>query len=445
MQDDTTRTTGRPRSAGATATPRPARATASKRAAPKLRKATPARPTGAVAPAQAAREYPTVALALQGGGALGAYQCGVYEALHAAGLRPNWYVGTSIGAINAAILAGNPPDERVARLHEFWDTICEPGGAGQVIAAGVRAWLDWMPPAGSLDAWANSLGALGALVFGQQGFFRVRPQPPFLRDDGSPAATSFYDTTPLRATLERCVDFERINRDRAVRLSVGATNVETGNVRYFDSRDEPIGPEHIMASGALPPAFPAVTVGACYYWDGGLASNTPLERVWDDNPRRDTLVFQVDLWSARGQRPQTLMDVLDRQKDIQFSSRTRHGTDQGALLQKLRLAIEAVLEQAGPGTLDEKLRQTLRPWACTHVYNIVHLIYQAKPHEAQYKDYAFGPGTQREHWEDGRADMEQTLEHPEFFTKPSREAGVVTHDVHRLAAARRRRHDGGAP
>ncbi len=388
-------------------------------------------------PMQLARGYAVVALALQGGGALGAYQCGVYEALHTAGLRPNWFAGTSIGAINAAILAGNAPEHRLERLNAFWETICQPGGLGAPFVASVHQLLPWLPPSHALDAWTNSLGALGALMFGQQGFFELRPQSPFMRNDGSAAATSFYDTTPLRATLERLVDFDRINSAQ-VRLSVGATDVANGNLRYFDSAREPIRPEHIMASGALPPAFPAIEIDGRHYWDGGLASNTPLEHVLAEVPRRDSLILQVDLWSARGEVPQGLMEVFDRQKDIQFSSRTRLGTDHAAGLQALRHTIRRLLDEVPPEHVAPSLREALRPWTCNAVFNIVHLIYQAKPYEAQFKDYAFGLGTMRAHWADGRADMEQTLEHPEFFLKPAREIGVATHDVHRLATLRRR-------
>ncbi len=396
-----------------------------------------AAPATTQTPAELAASYATVALVMQGGGALGAYQCGVYEALHAASLRPNWFAGTSIGAINAAILAGNAPDARVARLTEFWETICEPSGLGAPIAASVRSLLPWLPPSHALDAWANSLGALGALMFGQQGFFNVRLDSPFLFNDGSPAATSFYDTAPLRASLERLIDFDRINSGQ-VRLSIGATDVATGNMRYFDSARERIGPEHVMASGALPPAFPAIEIEGRHYWDGGLASNTPLEHVLADTPRRDSLVLQVDLWSARGPLPHGLMDVFDRQKDIQYSSRTRLGTDHVARLQKLRHTIRRLLDEVPAEHVAPELREELRPWTCSHVFNIVHLIYQAKPYEAQFKDYAFGLGTMREHWADGRTDMEQTLEHGDFFVKPPSQEGVATHDVHRLAALRRR-------
>ncbi|MCK9515424.1 MAG: patatin-like phospholipase family protein [Ottowia sp.] len=388
-------------------------------------------------PAELASQYTKVALALQGGGALGAYQCGVYEALHDAGIRPHWFVGTSIGAINAAILAGNAPEHRVERLHEFWDMICQPAGGADLIAAGVRDLLAWYPNNDQLAHWAQSLGALGALLFGQQGFFTPRRSSPFLFNDGSAQATSFYDTTALRGTLEHFVDFDRINAADGPRLSVGAVDVETGNSHYFDSNQEILGPEHIMASGALPPGFPAIEINGRHYWDGGVVSNTPLDRVWHETPRCDTLVLQVDLWSAQGRRPQNMIDVLERQKDILYSSRTRAITDHGVELQKLRLTIKQLLEQVPEDTVDPRLLAKLQPWACSHVFNIVHLIYQAKSGEAQYKDYAFGIGTQREHWADGLADMQQTLEYPEFFLKPRPDQGVVTHDVHELVAPRR--------
>jgi NTE family protein len=398
---------------------------------------TKTRPAGS--PAAGAQDYQVVALVLQGGGALGSYQCGVYEGMHAAGVRPNWFAGTSIGAINAAILAGNAPEHRVERLREFWNTICEPVGSYGPAAAAVRSALAWLPASHALAVWTNTVGAFGALAYGQRGFFSPRTQPPFLFRDGSAKATSFYDTAPLKASLERFVDFDRINGDGGVRLSVGATNVANGNFRYFDSTRERIRPEHVMASGALPPAFPAVEVDGEHYWDGGLVSNTPLDHVLTSTPRRDSLVFQVDLWSARGELPRTLMDVLERQKDVQFSSRTRFGTDAVARLQKLRNAIGELLREVPKERRAPELMDALEPWICDRVFNIVHLIYQAKPYEEQFKDYAFGYGTMQEHWAAGLADMQQTLEHPEFFAKPDPGVGAVTHDVHRLVAARRRK------
>lgn len=388
-------------------------------------------------PSLSAATYDCVALVLQGGGALGSYQCGVYESLHDAGLRPDWVAGVSIGAINAAIIAGNAPEHRVERLRSFWETICQPLGVGLPIAVAVRALLQASPPVPALHAWANSLGALGALLLGQQGFFHPRVPSPLFFDDGSAQATSLYDPEPLRTTLLEHIDFDRINAPRGVRLSVGATSVTSGNLRYFDSSRERIGPEHIMASGALPPAFPAVEIDGDGYWDGGLASNTPLDHVLSGQPRRDTLVLQVDLWSARGQRPQRLADVLERQKDIQFSSRTRLNTDSVLHLHRLRHALHGLLQTTPVDRFDPQALATLRSWSCDRVFNIVHLIYESKPYEEQFKDYAFGLGTMREHWAVGCADMKKTLAHPAFFVKPAREAAVVTHDVHRVVAAHR--------
>ena len=381
-------------------------------------------------PNKSAEQYEAVALVLQGGGALGAYQCGVYEALHGAGIRPGWFAGTSIGAINAAILAGNAPEKRIERLHEFWNTICEPAGAFAWQAQALRDASAWLPPNGAWSAWMSTLSAIGALAQGQRGFFSARPVPPFGQPPGSVAATSFYDTAPLQATLERLIDFDRINTGD-VRLTVGTTNVRNGNFRYFDSAKEPIRPEHIMASAALPPAFPAIEIDGEHYWDGGIVSNTPLEVLLEAEPRRDTLVFQVDLWSARGILPRTLLDVLERQKDIQYSSRTRLSTDMVAARQRLRNALGLLLEQVPKKLLPVELVADLTPWMCDRVFNIIHLIYRAKPYEEQFKDYAFGMGAMREHWSGGLEDMARTLSHPEFFVPPPREIGVTTHDVHR--------------
>ncbi len=381
-------------------------------------------------PEKSARKYEAVALVLQGGGALGAYQCGVYEALHGAGIRPGWFAGTSIGAINAAILAGNAPEKRIDRLHEFWNTICEPAGAFAWQAQALRDASAWLPPNGAWSALMGTLSAIGALAQGQRGFFSARPVPPFGQPPGSAAATSFYDTAPLLATLERLVDFDRINAGD-VRLTVGTTNVRNGNFRYFDSANERIGPAHIMASGALPPAFPAVDIDGEHYWDGGIVSNTPLEVLLEAAPRRDTLVFQVDLWSARGILPRTLLDVLERQKDIQYSSRTRLSTDMVAARQRLRNALGLLLGKVPKKHLPAGLVADLQPWMCDRVFNIIHLIYRAKPYEEQFKDYAFGMGAMREHWNGGFEDMTRTLAHPEYFVLPPRQMGVTTHDVHR--------------
>ena len=217
---------------------------------------------------------------------------------------------------------------------------------------------------------------------------------------GIAGGDELYDTTPLKATLEKLVDFDRLNAD-GVRLTVGATDVETGNFRYFDSATDTIAPEHVMASGALPPSFPAIVIDGRHYWDGGVVSNTPLEYVLESSPRRDTLAFQVDLWSARGILPRTLLDVLERQKDIQYSSRTRLSTDAIAERQRLRNSLSLLLESIPKRHLPDALVAGLDPWLCDRVFNIIHLIYRAKPYEEQFKDYAFGPGAMQEHWTSG--------------------------------------------
>lgn len=398
------------------------------------RDAPPARAkrTVGATPLESSLQYQTVALVLQGGGALGSYQCGVYEALHASGIRPTWFAGTSIGAINAAILAGNAPEHRVDRLREFWNTICEPAGDFAWPFTAATEMAGWLPPSASLGAWMSALSAIGAITHGQRGFYTPRPISPFLYADGSAAATSFYDTAPLKATLERLVDFDRINHGD-VRLSVGAANARTGNVRYFDSALESLRAEHIVASGALPPAFPAVVIDGESYWDGGTVSNTPLDYVLESDPRHDSLLLQVDLWSAGGALPKTMAEVMERQKDIQYSSRTRFGTDVVARQQKLRAALGLLLEQVPAKHLPANLLVDLQPWLCDRVFNVIHLIYQAKHDEEQYKDYAFGAATMREHWASGVADMRASLAQPQFFEPPPRRVGAITHDVHRRA------------
>ena len=380
------------------------------------------------------RDYETIVLVLQGGGALGAYQCGVYDCLDAAGVRPDWFAGISIGAINAAILAGNAPERRVERLHEFWQRISMPALPLPPEAFDwQRQWLDALPKFSPGEALANSLGAGTALLHGQTVFFVPRGPPPYAALPGR-GATSFYSTAPLRATLESMVDFERINHPAAPRFSVGAVNVRNGNFAYFDNRKTRIRVDHVLASGALPPAFAPVEIDGEQYWDGGLVSNTPLEYVLDATPRRDMLAFQVDLWSARGALPRTLSDVLERQKDIQYSSRTRRGTDSAAERQRLRLALGELIALLPGKRLPAELARAFDAWTCTKVLNIVHLIYQAKSYEEQYKDYAFGPQTMREHWAAGYADMGQTLARPQCLQRPAGEICVATHDIHRQTA-----------
>jgi len=371
--------------------------------------------------------FERIALLLQGGGALGSYQAGVYQAMAEANLHPDWVAGISIGAINSALIAGNPPERRVEALRDFWETITAPAlGIPSLFAATLGA----MGLKGDFaHGLLNHAHACAALLDGASGFFKPRPVPPFLSAAGSIEAESFYDVAPLKTTLERLVDFDRINAG-TMRFSVGAVNVRTGNFEYFDTITHKIRPEHIMASGALPPGFPAARIDGEYYWDGGLISNTPLQWVLDSSPRRDTLAFQVDLWSARGEFPRDLAGLDLRQKDIRFSSRTRAATDQFKQEQRLRRALGQLVElvpkeallSAGP---EIKL---LIDQADEKVYNIVQLIYRAKNYESASKDYEFSRLTMEEHWTCGYNDAVRALRHPEALLPPSTADGVAIFD-----------------
>ena len=375
------------------------------------------------------RTYPTVALVLQGGGALGAYQAGVVEALADAGIAPHWIAGISIGALNAAIIAGNPPKERVAKLHAFWDTICRPPFLPAPLSLPPLEGASW-PLAVQLGM--SGIAALRALFEGQAGFFLPRvPAPPFAPWRRGPGMASWYDTAPLRSTLERLVDFDRINDPRAMRVSVGAVNVHTGNFAYFDNTQRKLGPEHFMASGALPPGFPAVEIDGEYYWDGGMVSNTPLYQVLVDRPCHDALIFQVDLWSAQGELPHDLAEVAARSKDIQYSSRTRLVTEymrRDLVQQRLLHDLMALVP---PEKQDDPAFRRAEARASGALTNVVHLIYRDKPYEGHYKDYEFSAASMRQHWQAGRDDMCHTLAHPDWLNAPTPEQPFVTHDVHR--------------
>jgi NTE family protein len=381
--------------------------------------------------------FESVALVLQGGGAMGAYQAGVYQGLHEAGIRPDWIAGISIGAINAALIAGNPPERRVSRLREFWTRVTEPASGPIPSLLEASNWA-WWPVDPAMRATLGNWTALRAVLGGQNGFFLPRVPPSWAWPPGRPEAISVYDTAPLRDTLEELVDWNLLNGD-SVRLSVGAVDIETGNFEYFDSAREVLTPEHIMASGALPPGFPPVQVGRRWFWDGGLVSNTPLEYVLDRVPRRDTLAFQVDLWSARGALPRDLADVLERDKEIRYSSRTRKATDTLARRQNLRHDVNELLGKLPPELRDDPAARALAAHACTKVMKIVHLIYRDKPYESHAKDYTFDPAQMDEHWQAGLTDIVDTFAAPGALDRPSGEQAVETFDIHRQPAAKETR------
>ena len=360
-------------------------------------------------------------LVLQGGGALGSYQAGAYQALCHHDFEPEWVAGISIGAINAAIIAGNPREKRVQRLKEFWEMVSCP--------------VPWSPITSDdrERSYFNETNAALVATFGAPGFFTPRLPPAPLWPQGSPQSQSYYDTGPLRVTLEHLVDFDRIN-DLKTRLSVGAVSVTTGNFRYFDNFEfkklgKKIGPEHIMASGALPPGFPSIVIEGEHFWDGGIASNTPLDYVLDEDVTDDLLIFQVDLFSARGPLPTSLLEAAEREKDIRFSSRTRMNTDKNKQIHNARKALRDLI-----GKLPEELKsdpsvEILREAAKENTVTVVHLIYRSKNYETSSKDYDFSHVGMVEHWSAGERDVHLSMRHPEWLERPQSDETMVTYDL----------------
>lgn len=379
------------------------------------------------------------ALVLQGGGALGAYQGGVYEALRAyidaqaqahTPVPPlDWVAGVSIGAINAALIAGNAPEQRVAKLREFWDLVSS--GPGQSLPQGLSRHLpDW---AGG-RRWLNQWSAASAVVAGIPGFFEPRCNPALALGDDAPLL-SYYDTAPLKATLERLVDFDRINAPDAMRFSVGAVNVRSGNSKYFDNRGKDkvvIRAEHILASGALPPGFAPVHIDGEDYWDGGILSNTPLQYVLDEHAHacRDALlVWQVDLFSASGALPRTLGEVQARREDIQFSSRTRMNTNALADNLNLHESLVELLDSLPTAQQDNPAVVHLRGQLRREPIDIVHLIRRPHAQELDSRTYEFSRLNVQAHWEAGRRDLERTVLHPDWMRGVSHAGGVTTWDL----------------
>jgi NTE family protein len=338
-------------------------------------------------------------LVLQGGGALGSYQAGVYDALQRCGEQPDWVAGISIGAINAALIAGNPPERRLERLTEFWTL-----ATASVVPAPL---LDRGPGRAAF----NEASAAVIAAFGVAGFFKPRIPGPFFYPPGLPESLSVYDTAPLKATLERLVDFDRINT-KTTRFSVGAVNIRTGNFTYFDNQRQTIGPEHVMASGALPPGFPPVVIDGEPYWDGGLVSNTPLDYVLDEQGRDDLLVYQVDLFSSRGPMPRNLIEASDREKDIRFSSRTRLNTDANMKIRKAKAALRELIQALPADLLPQNKAELLADLAHQSAVTVIQLVYRQKPYESGARDYEFSRQSMLDHWAAGVENVERYLSEP---------------------------------
>jgi NTE family protein len=364
------------------------------------------------APVRPASYDKKVGLVLQGGGALGSYQAGVYEALASSDYTPDWVAGISIGAINAAIIAGNAPRDRIHRLRTFWEEITAPT-------------MLWPQATGALATWQRWTSAVMTIAFGQPGFFNPHPQTWH-----SDERVSYYSTSALKATLERLVDFDRINAGKEMRLSVGAVNVESGDFAYFDSGEMAIGPEHVMASGALPPGFPPIDVEGEQYWDGGLFSNTPLQYMVDYYPRRSRLIFQVDLFPAHARhRPTNLDEVHEREKDIRYSSRTRLVTNMLRERHDIRHAINELHKLLPPEIASTEQAKRLYDQGCVTTMDIVQLIYRPDEPQGSLKDFEFSRPAMELRWQQGLADARTTLRASPWLAPMPNRLGVRVFDV----------------
>jgi NTE family protein len=365
-----------------------------------------------------------VALLLQGGGALGSFQAGVYEKLDELEIEIDWVAGISIGAVNAAIIAGNPPGRRMAKLRRFWEKVS--GGMPNL----------WLPENDHIREAAHLAAAGAVSMFGVPGMFRPHLIPAPFMPEGSRGATSFYDAEPLRHSLDDLVDWDLLN-DGPVRLSVGAVDIESGNFAYFDTRSDNgsrtntrIDARHIMASGALPPGLPPVEIDGRYYWDGGLVSNTPLAYVLD-RQKEDMLVFQVDLFPAEGPLPRQITDVYSRQKDIQFSSRTRQVTDVYLRLRREHKALRAVLNHLPEAMSDDPEVRRVREILDHGAVNIVHLIYRSRNWESGARDFEFSRATMLDHWGQGREAVDNVMHKGDLIARNILDGTSATFDLDR--------------
>lgn len=373
---------------------------------------TPPRTTPAAAKERPIKEQ--VVLVLQGGGALGAYQAGVYQALMEGGIEPDWVIGTSIGAINGALIAGNEPASRIARLREFWDGV------------GRKGLLDQLWPS---SIFGNSLANMSTMMSGIPGFFAPNPQaiwgPTFPL---GVEKASYYSTDPLKETLGRLVDFDCLAR-RQVRLSVGAVNVRTSEMRYFDSQAMPLAAAHVMASGALPPAFPAITIDGESYWDGGIYSNTPIEVVLDDVPRRNSLIFSVNVWQPTGSHPTTIQQVMARHKDIQFASRGKSHVARQAQIHRLRHVVRELASRLPPEMRDDPLVRDMAEYGCGTLMHLVRLLSPRLDGEDHTKDIDFTPSGIENRWKAGHDHARKALAERPWEAPADLLAGVVIHEV----------------
>jgi NTE family protein len=354
-----------------------------------------------------------IVLVLQGGGALGSYQAGVYQALHEAGVEPDWIIGTSIGAINAALIAGNEPKNRLAKLREFWQR--------------VEQRPLWTVP-GLLPSVNDALSYWSTIANGLPNFFTLNPVSQLgAAYPLGPDRAGYYSTAPLRATLLDLVDFSLVNRC-SPRLTVGAAHLRTSQMRYFDSRDADLGVDHIMASGALPPAFSPVRIKGELYWDGGILSNTPTEAVFDDNPRKNSVIFAVHMWNPTGPEPETMADVFNRQKDIQYSSRIATHIARQQQTHRLRHVISELVGQLPEHERRKDSIRELAAYGCPTRMHVVRLLAPMLERENHTKDIDFSASGIRQRWEAGYAHTKDVLEQRPWEGDFDPLAGVVLHE-----------------
>ena len=371
--------------------------------------------------------FERVALVLQGGGALGAYQAGVYQALHEANIGVDWLCGTSIGAINGAIIAGNPPEKRVERLRDFWETVTTPP-----VRIPNMPWFTELPWNGNGHAryWSNRISAFTTMLHGAPGFFSPRPLPPLHASAATPDDVSYYDITPLKETLARLVDFELINDD-SMRFTVLATNVRSGARASFDNREQEITQAHILASASLPPSFPPTEIDGEYFWDGGVISNSPMQFVIDNRGRHTALVFQVDLWDENGEVPRDIPSANLRAMEIHSASRINLTLEQYQRIQRFRMALRRFLDELPEQCQNDPDVQFLSEQARGKVATIVQLKYQSKKFETAGKMFEFSRLAMEEHWQTGYDDTKVALAEPAVFELPDVKEAARIFDVHR--------------
>jgi NTE family protein len=359
-----------------------------------------------------------VVLVLQGGGALGAYQGGVYQALHEHGLVPDWIVGTSIGAVNAALIAGNPMAGRLQRVKAFWERVAHPDGVdmGAITDAQRRAQIH--------------LNTFDTVLRGVPGFFAPRWLSGFaLGLAVEPEDASFYDTEPLDATLRELVEFDYLNGMSSTRLTVSAVNVTSGRLAWFDSRHMRLGPEHVRASGSLPPGFAPVRIDGELYWDGGLYSNTPFEIVLDELPQGDTLCFMVDLWSAAGSAPLTVEEVRTRQKDVTYASRTERQLADYRRAHHLQCRLRDLYDRLPPEERSNESERAMAELGCGCVLHIVRLRYAGRDWHMASKDINFSRGSIEWRWDQGYGDTQRALRHAGWLQGVAADEAVVVHET----------------